>query len=124
MKKRARQAGAIATVTLFGVFTRLISFLFKVYLSRALGAEALGLYQIALSVFLLFASLPSSGIPLILSRKVAEADALNKKNDFSVFTAALLYSTALSLVIAVALILFGTRLSFLFSDPLSVQSGR
>ncbi len=119
MKKRAKQAGAVATVTLFGVFTRLIAFLFKVYLSRVLGPEALGLYQIALSVFLLFASLSSSGVPLILSRKVAEADALGKKNDFSVFTTALIYSTSLSVVIVIMLITMGERLDFLFSDPLA-----
>ena len=119
MKKRAKQAGAVATVTLFGVFTRLISFLFKVYLSRVLGPEALGLYQIALSVFLLFASLSSSGVPLILSRRVAEADALGKKNDFSVFTTALIYSTTISIVIAALLIVSRASLDFLFSDPLA-----
>lgn len=119
MKKSAHKAGAVATVTLFGVFTRLISFLFKVYLSRALGAEALGLYQIALSVFLLFASLASSGIPLILSRKIAEADALGRKNDFSVFTTALVCSLSVASLTTAFLLLFGEKLSFLFSDPLA-----
>ena len=119
MKKRFPKAGAVATVTLFGVFTRLISFLFKVYLSRALGAEALGLYQIALSVFLLFASLASSGIPLILSRKVAEADALGQKNNFSIFTTALISSLSAASFVTAVLLFFGEKLSFLFSDPLA-----
>ena len=57
MKKAKKVVGAVATVTVFGVFTRLIGFLFKIYLSRVLGAEALGVYQIALSVFFLFSSL-------------------------------------------------------------------
>lgn len=119
MKRKNRPAGAVATVTLLGVFTRLIAFLFKIYLSRTLGAEALGIYQIALSVFLLFASLSSSGIPLILSRKVAEREALYKKDDFSIFTTALIYSVSLALFIVLTLILAGDRLSFLFSDPLA-----
>ena len=119
MKKKNKSAGAIATVTLLGVFTRLIAFLFKIYLSRTLGAEALGIYQIALSVFLLFASLSSSGIPMILSRKVAERDALDKKDNFSLFTTALIFSVSLSLFIILTLILAGNRLSFLFSDPLA-----
>ncbi|MBR1625292.1 MAG: oligosaccharide flippase family protein, partial [Clostridia bacterium] len=76
MKKAKKVVGAVATVTFFGVFTRIIGFLFKIYLSRSLGAEALGLYQIALSVFFLFASLTSSGVPMIVSRKTAEERAL------------------------------------------------
>lgn len=119
MKKVAKQAGAVATVTLFGVFTRLIAFLFKIYLSRVLGAEALGLYQIALSVFLLFASLSSTGIPMVVGRRVAEADALGKKDDLSFFTTALIYSFSLSFFIVMILILCGQNLSFLFSEPLA-----
>ncbi len=119
MKKKSRPIGAVATVTLLGVFTRAISFLFKIYLSRKLGAEALGLYQIALSVFLLFASLSSSGVPLIVSRKVAESDALGQKNNFSIFTTALIYAASLALFILLILISFHQKIDFLFSDPLA-----
>ncbi len=66
VKKSKKIVGAVATVAVFEVFTRLIGFLFKIYLSRALGAEALGLYQIALSVFFLFSSLPQPH-PLFIS---------------------------------------------------------
>jgi stage V sporulation protein B len=119
MKNTHKIAGAVATVTVFGAFTRLISFLFKIYLSRALGAEALGLYQIALSVFFLFASLSSSGVPLVLSRKTAEYTALGKKGVFSMFTSALIFCTSISVVIALTLSLLGTKIEFLFSNPLA-----
>ena len=116
MKKSRKIIGAVATVTVFGVFTRFISFIFKIYLSRVLGAEALGLYQIALSVFFLFSAFSSSGIPLVLSRKTAEHNALNKNDTFSLFTTSLIISTGLSVTIAIVLSLINSHLSFLFSD--------
>ena len=60
----------------FSMATRLIAFLFKIYLSRTVGAEALGLFSMGLAVFGLLTMVSSSGIPLTVSRKVAEADAL------------------------------------------------
>lgn len=106
----------MATVTVFGVFTRIIGFLFKIYLSRSLGAEAVGVYQIALSAFFLFASLSSSGIPLILSRKTAEEGALGGKKTFSLFTTSLLLCGTAAVTEAGILMLCGDRLGFLFSD--------
>ncbi len=116
MKKTKKVIGAVATVTVFGVFTRFIGFLFKIYLSRALGAEALGIYQIALSVFFLFASLSSSGVPLLLSRKTAENNALGENKTFSLFTSALVICTVSSLTLFGLLTLLQSRLTFLFSD--------
>ena len=116
MKKSKKIVGAVATVTVFGVFTRLIGFLFKIYLSRTLGAEALGLYQIALSVFFLFSSLSSSGVSQILSRKTAEYNAINNKTVPSLFTSALTICTTSSVTLALILMLAKNNLSVLFSD--------
>lgn len=116
MKKARKVAGAVATVTVFGVFTRLIGFLFKIYLSRSLGAEALGLYQIALSVFFLFSALSSSGVPMLLSRKTAENNALNENRSFSLFTSALIICLVSSLTLALVLMLANKHMTFLFSD--------
>ena len=63
---------AVTVVTMFSVITRALSFLFKIYLSRTLGAEVMGLYQIALSMFFLFSALSASGLQTVLSRKTAE----------------------------------------------------
>jgi len=108
---------SVATVTVFGVFTRVISFIFKIYLSRTLGAEAIGLYQMALSVFFLFASISSSGIPLVLSRKTAEKIAIDGKPDYSLFTTAIILGLSVSLSCALVLAVFHDHLGFLFSEP-------
>ena len=70
------------TVTGFSVATRLTSFFFKMWMSRSLGAETVGLYQIALSIILLLFSL-TAGAPTVLSRKVAGAEGdKHKQNAF------------------------------------------
>lgn len=108
---------SVATVTVFGVFTRIISFVFKIYLSRTLGAEAIGLYQMALSVFFLFASISASGIPLVLSRKTAETIALEKRTDYSLVTSALVLGTIISSSCILVLTFTKNYLGFLFSEP-------
>ena len=50
MNKTAKSFGI---VTSFSVATRLASFIFKMWMSRSLGAEIVGLYQIALSTLLM-----------------------------------------------------------------------
>lgn len=115
--RKGKVVASVATVTVFGVFTRIISFVFKIYLSRALGAEAIGLYQIAVSVFYLFASVSAGGIPVVLSRKTAENHALKNDNDFDLVTSALILGLTLSLSISVILAILNNNLSFLFSDP-------
>ena len=65
---------SFSIVTGFSVATRLLSFLFKIWMSRTLGAEAVGLYQIAFSVLVLLFSF-TAGAPTVLSRKVAECAA-------------------------------------------------
>ncbi|MGN1042553.1 MAG: oligosaccharide flippase family protein [Christensenellales bacterium] len=115
--RKKKLFASVATVTVFGVFTRIISFLFKIYLSRALGAEAIGLYQMALSVFFLFASISASGIPLVLSRKTAEKMATDGRADFSLFSSALLLGSSIALSCVLVLTILNRHLVFLFSEP-------
>lgn len=116
MEKINKVFKAVATVTVFSVFTRALSFIFKIYLSRTLGAEAMGLYQISLTLFYLFASLSASGIPLVLSRKTAENAALNKKQDFSLFSSALILGICVSVATVGVLFLCKPILPKLMSD--------
>ncbi|MGB4033898.1 MAG: oligosaccharide flippase family protein [Christensenellales bacterium] len=117
MAKSKKVVKAVATVTVFSVFTRGLSFIFKIYLSRALGAETVGLYQICISMFYLFACLSSSGIPLVLSRKTAEQRALNNDDNHSLFSSALILGICISVVTVVILTVSKPYLPRLLSDP-------
>lgn len=116
MTKNKKVFKAVATVTVFSVFTRGLSFLFKIYLSRALGAEVVGLYQICISMFYMFACFSASGVPLVLSRKTAESRALDKREENSLFSSALLVGMSISIAVFVVLTLARPILPKLLAD--------
>lgn len=108
---------AFATVTLVSVITRLLSFVFKIYLSRKLGAEILGLYQICMSVFMLFACICCSGLPVTLSRITAESDAVgDTKKQFGSVSTCLLAGVLITMFIISFLLTFPQILDFIFTD--------
>ena len=95
-------------IMIFSIVTRLLSFFFKIYLSRRVGAEVLGLFQMTASVFALFCTIAGSGIPLMLSRKTAELTALKgrEKELDGVMTGALVLTLGLTLFLIVGAVLF------------------
>lgn len=112
---------AVATVATYSISTKVISLLFKIYISRKLGAEVMGLYQISTSVFYLFASLTASGLPLVLSRKIAEDGVLEDSQGYTgILTGALVLGVMLSLLMIGLLFLFRDSLGWFFSDKRSV----
>ncbi len=95
---------AVAVVTIFSVLTRLLGFFFRVFLSRKLGAEGLGLYQMATSILGIFMTLISSGLPLTTAKFVSKYESNNdliKRNKVvsSSLVIALVTAVACSLVI-------------------------
>ena len=51
---------------------KFFGFLYRVILSRTLGSEGMGIYQLALSVFAVLVTVTSSGIPLTVSRLITK----------------------------------------------------
>ena len=110
-------------IMVFSIATRLISFFFKIYLSRRVGAEVLGLFQMAASVFALFCTIAGSGIPLMLSRKTAELSAVKgrEKDLDGVMSGAIALSLSVTLLLILCALLFRDKLTFIFSDGRCVQ---
>ena len=107
-----------AIVTGFSVAEKFFGFLYRVILSRTLGSEGVGIYQIALSVFAVLVTAASSGIPLTVSRLITKYRAKNNRYaQQSVVTAAFITAIAFSIPVF-CLLYFGHGLfDFLFSDP-------
>ena len=107
-----------AYVTAFSVAEKFFGFLYRIILSRTLGSEGMGLYQIALSVFAVLATAAASGIPLTVSRLITKYRARNNRNaQQSVVSAALVAALCFS-VPAFCILFFGHDLfDFIFSDP-------
>ncbi len=108
---------SVATITVFSVLTRLLGFLLRIYLSRTIGSEALGLYQVALSVFMVLMTIVSSGLTLIISRLTASYRVSNDKKSVSTLvTSSLLVGLAVSVVLCLIILLFRNLFSNLFSN--------
>jgi len=82
---------AVFIITAFAGLTRLIGFLFRIYLSRTLGAEGLGVYQIAISVYMVLETFVASGLPLVVSKLTSKYEVQkNKKAQGGAASAALI----------------------------------
>ncbi len=109
-----------SVVTGLSVAERLLGFLYRIVLSRLIGAEGLGVYQVAHSIFSLLLTVGTGGIPITLSRMIAQSNAENKpKTGESILTAGLLLSLFFALPATILLWIFGGKTSFLFSDKQS-----
>lgn len=109
-------AKSFTIVTGFSVVTRLLSFMFKIWMSRGLGAETVGLYQISLSVLLLLFTI-TAGAPTVLSRKVAEAASKGDiKRQNALTTASVVLGLSISATLCAVFYIFSNRLGFIFAD--------
>lgn len=105
---------SVAVITAFAVATRAIGFVFRLFLARILGAELLGVYQIALAFFMIFLTLVASGLPLAISKRVAT------KQSSGVITAGLVIGLVTSVIACLVVLLFSTVMSRLFTDQRSI----
>ena len=104
-------------VTAFSVLTRLMSFIFHIFLSRRLGAENIGVFQIACSTLFMFMCFASSGFPVTLSRKIAHYDAIGDyAHSDSLLASTLIMTTCISTVICAFFMIFPSVLNMLFSN--------
>ena len=107
----------VAVVTIFSVCEKFLGFLYRIFLSHTIGAEGIGLYQVALSVFALILTFICSGTPITVSRLMTKYRAENKHERISkIITAGLLFTVLLALPITAVFYLFAENFTFLFAD--------
>ena len=112
----------IVLITFFSALTRVAGFIFRIFLSRAIGSESLGIYQAAFSVFMVLLTIVSSGIPLIISRMSASYRAKNeKKSEAVLVSVALIFTIILSVLLCLIVFLFKNIFAGLFTDARCVQ---
>lgn len=106
-----------AQVTVFSTVEKCLSFVYRIILTRIIGPEGLGIYQICLTVFAVFLTAASSGVPITVSRLMAKSGAENDiYGKHSAVTAGIV-STLFITVPAAAILFFGKdAFGFLFSD--------
>lgn len=107
----------VMAITIFSICEKFLGFLYRIYLSRSIGSEGIGLYQVALSVFALLLTLACSGIPITVSRLMTKYKAEeNPKKVSQIISSGLFLAVFFSLPICVILFVFKDKLTLFFSD--------
>ena len=108
---------AVALITFFTIITRLLGFLFRVYLSREIGAEALGLFQVSVSVFMVLVTIVSSGLPLVISKISSRLQIKQEvKKERALISTALILSVVVATIACLIILIFNQLLSAIFTD--------
>lgn len=108
------------------IFVRMIGFVFRIYLSNAMGAEGIGLYSLIMSLYALCSTVATSGISIAVSKLVAEELARgNRANASRVLKRAVSLSLGISVVVSVIILLGADFIAVhILKDPRTVLSLR
>lgn len=107
----------VAIVSVFSVSEKVLGFLYRIYLSHSIGAEGIGLYSVALSVFGLLYTLCCSGVPITVSRLMTKYKAQNSPSKVSkIITAGICLPLIFAIPITLIFYFSGSTFSFLFAD--------
>jgi stage V sporulation protein B len=88
-------------LTLAGFITRVIGFFYKIFLSNAMGAEWLGIYQLVFPVYGICFTIYATGIQTSISRLVAaEMGKRNPKNAYKILRIGVILSVSLAFLLS------------------------
>jgi len=113
MKKNSFIAGALI-LTCASLITRILGFIYRIYMSNAIGSEGMGLYQLIIPIYALAWSIAASGFSTTISKLVAEE---NAKKEYGNMGRLLKQSILITSLIGILL----TLLLFSFSQWIGVN---
>ena len=101
-----------------GLITRVLGFINRIVIARSIGEEGVGLYMMAFPTFILVVTLTQMGLPVAISKNIAEAEAKGNYSEIKkILVVSLALTISLSLLFTPALILLTPILSTtLFTD--------
>lgn len=106
MKNKSIITGA-AILTLSGIATRLIGFYYRIFMTKTMGSEGIGLYQLIMPIYILAWTITSSGITTTVSTMTAKTTAAgNHRESLNILKTALMLTGILSIIVEAALLIF------------------
>jgi stage V sporulation protein B len=106
-------------LTAAGVITRILGFVYRIYMSNLIGAEGMGLYQLIMPVYALAWSLSCAGFNTTVSKLTAQERAKGEYGNMGrVLKQSVVITTLLGITLTAALY-FGAELlaEYFFNDP-------
>lgn len=109
MSRQSFIHGAIILIVA-GFITKLLGFVNRIVMARIMGPEGVGLYMMAVPIFILMITLTRLGLPVAISKLVAEAEITGDKTKIKrVLVVSLAITGVLSTLLTIATI-FGAKL--------------
>lgn len=113
LSRRSILKGTII-LTLAGFITRVLGFFYKIFLSKAMGTEWLGIYQLVFPIYGIAFTIYATGIQTSISRLVAaEMAKRNPKNAYKILRMGLILSVSLALMLSL--------ITYLYADWLAAR---
>src|SRR5699024_8876150 len=95
-----------------GMITRFLGFINRLVVARLMGEEGVGLYMMALPTLFLIITLTQLGLPIAISKRVAEAEARNDQSKVkSILTVSLVITSLTSIVFTISMILIAPTIA-------------
>lgn len=91
-----------------GFFTKILGMFIKIVMTRLLGTEGIGMYMLVSPTFMLFISIASLGLPVAISKLVAENNRNNKNLVFLCFP----ITIVVNFIIMLFLVFFGDVIAY------------
>ncbi|API90648.1 stage V sporulation protein B [Virgibacillus pantothenticus] len=107
MTKQTFLQGTLILI-LAGMITRFLGFINRIVVARLIGEEGVGLYMMALPTFFLVITLTQLGLPVAISKRIAEAEARGDKAKTKQIVIVSLVITGISSIIFSTLMILAT----------------
>ncbi|MRX71392.1 stage V sporulation protein B [Bacillus lacus] len=121
MSKQTFLQGTLILI-IAGLITRVLGFINRIVIARLIGEEGVGLYMMAVPTLVLVINITQLGLPVAISKLVAEADARGDSRKVKkILVVSLSVTGFLSLIFTPAIALMSPLLSnTLFTDPRTI----
>ncbi|OEF96338.1 stage V sporulation protein B [Desulfuribacillus alkaliarsenatis] len=97
------------------LIARVLGFVYRIFLSRIIGAEGMGLFQLAFPILVFILTIVTAGLPIAISKLVAEAVVINAKRRIRrILYLSIIFVLTLSAIFTILLIIYAPYISKTF----------
>lgn len=123
MKTKSIVKGALI-LTSASIITRILGFVYRVYMSNVIGAEGMGLYQLIMPLYMLVYSISSSGFSTTISKLTAQENAKREYGNMGrILKQSIFTSSIIAFILSVVVFLFAEQIgTLLFHDTRTIKS--
>ncbi len=113
-------------LTTAGIVTRLLGFVYRIYMSNIMGAEGMGLYQLIMPIYSLAWSISCSGFSTTVSKLTAQERAKREYGNMGrILKQSVAVTTAVGVALSILLFLMADYFGlYIFKDPRTITSLR